>query len=384
MKATLVSHYRLRTGLILSAVFPGIFVFSNPASSTLEVVQQFATFFFFILGLWLYNFHFVNFEPVLQKRDGKTRREMGYHVAAGMLFSILSYFFWGWLFNQQQYTLSSLQASGYSFKGWFFTLLRVALFNGGICFIKYLNDSNQLMQESMRQQQQMALENETLKKEQIRAAHQVLEQQVDPHFLFNTLNTLQSLVKQDRDSALQFIRELSSVYRYMLTRRDQRIVTLQDEMNFLSSYLYLLKIRFGDAFRVQVDVGSEASQIVLPVHTLQLLAENAVKHNSITSRTPLTLTIRESGSVLEISNNLLPKNMKTVSAGIGLQNINARYQLLFGRSIRVVRRNEQFCILLPLIQKHEYPDHRGRNPGRLGFETDDPESASAGSYHRGA
>jgi LytS/YehU family sensor histidine kinase len=255
-----------------------------------------------------------------------------------------------WLFDQENITLAYAFNNNFSVKGWFFIILRIVLFNAGILVTKYLYDNSL-------EQRRILVENEALKREHINAVHESLKQQVDPHFLFNSLNTLQSLVKQDSTQALNFIAELSIVYRYMLLRRDSKYVTVKDEIDFLSSYLYLLTIRFGQAITTQIDVDDRFLNSLIPPHTLQLLAENAVKHNKLSVRNPLKIRIYSEGGYLIVSNNLSEKVNESTGSGVGLSNINSRYKLLFGKKIMIKKEAEFFNVYLPIIDNNERIDN---------------------------
>ena len=307
----------------------------------------------------MFNFRYVNFASLI-RRCGKQHHLVPYRsILFSLIASVVIYFFMAFAFRQKDLMLSSLKEEGYSAKAWFFMVLKIMMFDAGILIVKYLYDNNQ-------EKQRILLENETLKMEQLQALHQTLKQQVDPHFLFNSLNTLQSLVKQNAGQSLQFIKELSSVYRYMLVRRNKNTVTLREEIDFLNSYLYLLQIRFGNGLQTSIKIPDDEYTAVIPVYTLQLLAENAIKHNAITIQTPLLLSIYTKDNCLVVSNNILAKKHKSSASGIGLQNIQNRFRLLFQEEISIQLKDDRFTVLLPLIKTDENSDHRGRSSGSVG------------------
>jgi LytS/YehU family sensor histidine kinase len=212
-----------------------------------------------------------------------------------------------------------------------------------ILLIKYLFDSN-------KEKQKIQTENEQLKTESMRAQHEALKQRVNPHFLFNSLNTMKSLIKSDPQLSLAFIDELSSVYRYMLHHQEEILVLVKDEIDFLTSYLYLLRIRFGQSLVTDIKVPEAFLKYRMPPNTLQLLAENAVKHNIFSSKRPLRISIYECEGRLIIENNLQPKIKTQTSSGLGLTNIRSRYLLSAGKDIEIFRDDRCFKVLLPLIK----------------------------------
>lgn len=338
-----VKRYHLKTGLAIAILFPGVFVFDKAGQDATAAALLFFTVFFFILALWIYNAVFVDFVQLLRSRSFYRFNKTYQKIVTSLLLSLPLYFSLALIFNQEHVLFASLYASSFSGKAFFYLILRVFLFDAGLLSIKFLIDNN-------KEKQRFRLENEMLQTEQIKAVHAALKQQVDPHFLFNSLNTLQSLIKQENTPAsLQFLKELSQVYRYMLVRRDNDFVTVAEEIEFLQSYLYLLRIRFGGAFNTVIEIDEACSSSRIPVHTLQLLAENAVKHNIVARENPLVLQIRSDPQYLTVSNNKLPKQHYMQGSGIGLQNINNRYSLLFGKEIQISSNKDCFQVMLPII-----------------------------------
>jgi hypothetical protein len=202
---------------------------------------------------------------------------------------------------------------------------------------------------------------ESLRREyEIRQLHMqrqldVLKQQVNPHFLFNSLNSLLSLIEDDPKQAGLFVEELSSVYRYVLRSNrtegpDHNLTDLDSELDFIQSYFHLLKTRHptGLALLVSVEEGTRAS--LLPPLTLQLLVENAVKHNIVLPEQPLTIKIMTDGpNRLLVSNTLQKKSSRVASDGIGLGNILAKYQMLGQPLPQIQEANGEFVVALPLI-----------------------------------
>jgi two-component system, LytTR family, sensor kinase len=201
------------------------------------------------------------------------------------------------------------------------------------------------------------LEAERLKRESVEARFEALKSQLDPHFLFNNLNTLMYLV-EDHPQAASFVENLSLVYRYVLQNRERTLVPLSDELRLAKAYLFLLKQRFGEAIQVEMAV-SDAEQLgQLPPMTLQLLIENAVKHNIVSEKNPLLLTIRCCQTrQLTVSNTLQRKIHSTETTGIGLRNIRHRYELLGNAQMQVWEENSEFVVRIPLLRTHELTTH---------------------------
>jgi sensor histidine kinase YesM len=198
--------------------------------------------------------------------------------------------------------------------------------------------------------QQSRKEVDTLSKAQLQAQLDTLRQQVNPHFLFNSLNSLISLIGEDPRKAEAFAEELSTVYRYLLRSNENPLTPLADELAFIQSYYHLLKTRHGDALTLvtQIQPGSEAMH--LPPLTLQLLVENAVKHNIILPEQPLTirLTTNEQSQLI-VSNNLQRKPSRVLSNGVGLTNILTKYQILGKPSPTIEEDAIEFRVKVPLV-----------------------------------
>lgn len=203
----------------------------------------------------------------------------------------------------------------------------------------------------IRRQQQVSIENEQLQAENIRNQYEVLKNQLNPHMLFNSLNTLRSLVRENQDKAQDYIQELSRVLRYTLQGNESESVSLREEMDFASAYIFLLKMRFENNLQFDIQTDRSFEEYRLPPMSVQVLIENAVKHNEISNRKPLTIHIttdREGN--LSVSNTIQPKWSPTSSTGIGLANLAKRYHLLFKRDIQIME-DEDFTVSIPLIGK---------------------------------
>jgi hypothetical protein len=202
----------------------------------------------------------------------------------------------------------------------------------------------------LRQWRQTFEENEELLKVQWQARFDSLKNQVNPHFLFNSLNTLSSLIDESPRLATAFVDELSSVYRYLLRSNEADLASLADELRFIQSYFHLLKTRYGRGIALEQAIDPAWLEYRLPPLTLQLLVENAVKHNAILPDQPLTVSLRtDAFGRLLVSNNLQRKVTKIESNKVGLSNIAARFRLLGQAEPLVEERNGWFTVTLPLV-----------------------------------
>ncbi|MPR36858.1 sensor histidine kinase [Salmonirosea aquatica] len=191
---------------------------------------------------------------------------------------------------------------------------------------------------------------DTLSKAQLQAQLDALRQQVNPHFLFNSLNSLISLISEDPRQAEIFAEELSTVYRYLLRSNEGPLTPLINELEFIRSYYQLLKTRYGDALRLEINIVPEAEVRQLPPLTLQLLIENAVKHNIILPDQPLTISLMsDAHHRLIISNNLQRKPSRALSNGVGLSNILTKYEMLGQPAPSVEDDGQEFRVVLSLV-----------------------------------
>lgn len=203
-----------------------------------------------------------------------------------------------------------------------------------------------------------AIASEKIRADRFQGQFQSLKDQLNPHFLFNSLNTLTNLVYQDQEKAAQFIQQLSRVYRYLLEVQQEELVTLEEEVQFANNYLGLQKLRFGDNLRFSINYLSKTA--LVPPLTLQLLLENAIKHNVISQESPLIIEVMEKEEMLEVQNSLRRKiTFGEESTGVGLQNINARLAY-FKTELQIVEANEYFLVKVPLLKSNEHANLNNR------------------------
>jgi two-component system, LytTR family, sensor kinase len=178
----------------------------------------------------------------------------------------------------------------------------------------------------------------------------MLKSQVNPHFLFNCFNTLSSLITEDRKKAEVFLNELSKVYRYLLRNNEDGMSTVRSEIQFIRSYFELLKTRHGEAVQLHLDIDKRYDDYLLPSLSLQMLVENAVKHNALSKNYPLQIEVFTTvGNKLVVNNNIQQRTQKAPSGEVGLKNIRLKYELLNQHGFRVMNDGKNFTAVLPLI-----------------------------------
>ena len=198
-------------------------------------------------------------------------------------------------------------------------------------------------------------ESDQLKKEQLERARaeaelEALKSQIDPHFIFNSLNTLSHLIEDKPEKARLFNDNLAEVYRYILQNKSRDLVLLREEMAFLQHYFSLLKIRFEDAVQLHISDGSlQLDEYLIPPISLQILIENAIKHNEFSDDSPLAITVSINKHELTVRNHVHSKTLRKPSSKIGLQNLGERYKLIVKNPIIIDKTAQEFIVHLPLL-----------------------------------
>ncbi len=190
---------------------------------------------------------------------------------------------------------------------------------------------------------------EALARANVQSQLDVLKNQLDPHFLFNSLNTLAALIEEENLPAQTYLDHLADVYRYVLVSREKNTVTVEEEMRFLDAYIYLNKVRFRDNLLVEKQLSASAGHRHVASLSLQLLVENAIKHNVVSREKPLTIRIVEEEGYLSVENNLQMKTTMEQSTKVGLQNIVDRYGLLTSLKVEILQGSQWFKVRLPLL-----------------------------------
>lgn len=238
-------------------------------------------------------------------------------------------------------------------------MVRGSLFRD--CFIAILvNLSTQIMYWQ-RKQEQSRIENEILKAENLRSKYEALRNQLDPHFLFNSLNTLNGLIVSNSAGAQEYVQHLSAMFRYTLNQTD--VTTVRKELDFTRSYCNMMQIRYGDNLKIEINTDAVYDDYLTIPFSVQLLLENAIKHNVITRKYPLHITVMTLTveNMLVVSNPIQPKRDSDACSGFGLKNLSERYKLQFHQDIRINSSEHLFEVAIPLIKPsdHEGIDNRG-------------------------
>ena len=194
-------------------------------------------------------------------------------------------------------------------------------------------------------------ESERLKKESVISQFELLKNQISPHFLFNSLNALITLVPEDAQLSVLFIQKLSNVYRHVLTYNEKNIIELEAELEFLKDYLFLFQMRFGENLVIEYQLPESFENMMIVPFALQMLVENAVKHNTISQRKPLIISLISDGERIMIKNNIQKKTSGVESTNTGLNNITSRFKLLTSRPVDVTITKTEFSVSLPLLTK---------------------------------
>jgi two-component system, LytTR family, sensor kinase len=258
-------------------------------------------------------------------------------------FSIISFFLWLY--------------SKYNFLGFVFSSRFFFIAFGITVFSNIIMGSVYEFYYTLQKWKDGIEQKEQLDKLKLQSELDILKSQVNPHFLFNSLNSLSSLIGENPQQAELFVDELSKVYRYLLRNNEEVLTGLDNELNFIRSYAHLLKTRYGNSIEVIIDVPVSFYECQLPPLTLQLLVENAVKHNTVLKNDPLKIEIHtKENKWLVVKNNLKKKINRVDSSKVGLKNIREKYLLLNQPGIEVEETPSIFMVSVPLIRKNETPE----------------------------
>jgi len=249
-----------------------------------------------------------------------------------------------YLENDGQLSVIEVQLSVEETRGlfqWFLVSILIAFMMIGINTGNYLilNWKNAALKAT--QLNQLAMESEL----------QSLKLQIDPHFVFNNLSVLSELILEDQQLGYEYAENFSKIYRYMLINSRKDMILLEDELKFLNSYMFLIKHRIGEGVHFQIEVSARGKQLYLPPLTLQLLVENALKHNKTLKKNPLSINIYDTeNNELIVENMCFPIENPMESSGIGINNIIRRYSLLSAKSPEILKTSNTFQVLIPLIK----------------------------------
>lgn len=209
-------------------------------------------------------------------------------------------------------------------------------------------------ERNKRKLQEKILHSTQLQKENFEAQLQSLKNQINPHFLFNSLNVLSSLIRQNEEKAREFLHRLAKVYRSFIEHSEEQLVSLKKEMELTEAYIYLLRTRFGDNVRFVRNIPDRHKALLLPPGSLQMLVENAIKHNGSTRKNPLIVEITSEDQKIVVKNNLQPRMEKIQSTRTGLKNITRRYKYLTNKEVAFTKTEKEFLAELPLLKNEAY------------------------------
>lgn len=320
----------------------GVALFLQPhdsANHTLEYDQNHVTFYF--TSIWLQHPDIVTYQYKLDGYDldwvnTKDRRVVFSKLPPGdYLFRVRSSHDNNW--DHAQIATYRFTINQPYFQTWWFALILLvasALIAWLIVRIRWRNLSKK----------------ESLQRERIQSQFETLRNQINPHFLFNSFNTLITTIGKDKEVAIDYVENLSDYFRIVLQQREKEVITLHEEIELVNHYLFLQQKRFGGNFICKVSIPDAFMDSLIPPLTLQLLVENAVKHNIITASKPLTVSIRIENGKLTVSNTLQEKVNKEKSTGVGLDNIRNRYRILFGKEIEITPDESSFIVRLPIVK----------------------------------
>ncbi len=334
-KKILITFFIGTVIFILANVFYDGFQFDN--INEFFIVFSFYQLYSFILGFTNLTFFSYLEKQIWNKGEGLKRIVVG--VIGSVIITLSGLFILRVLtaiiYNGKTFSefIQTERYENYTFGLWI-TLTIVAIFHFIYFYSKY--------QQKKIKESQIVAKTESAKFESLKS-------QLDPHFLFNSLNVLTSLISENPNQAEKFTTKLSKVYRYVLEQKDKDLIPLEEELKFAKAYMELLKMRFEDGIKFSIpEIVSDSELKIVPL-SLQLLLENAVKHNKITSNNPLEIRIFEENGFLSIENNISPKASLEKSTKVGLKNINQRYSLITNETVEITNSNQIFKVKLPLL-----------------------------------
>jgi hypothetical protein len=340
--------WMLLFGLIIAFVIrslvplPEQFETDNPRNLFFSILQSFAI----TLAIWettLWYDHWIN-KYIPWERSFSLRFLT---VMAGAILICIAHFMWiGALFNAYVCPFPLIEDDQL-----FKVCLGIALnFSLMILFVEFGVQLFKKWKLSL-------VEIEKYKAETMQARLENIQQQVNPHFLFNNMSVLTSLIYKDQDKAADFVQQLSKVYRYLLDNSKSELVCLEDEMKFLDSYIYLLQIRYTPHLSIDKQIDSSQLKRLIPPFSVQLLLENAIKHNEISSEKQLHISLKIENEMLVVSNNRNERISEELSSKTGLKNIRSRYSFFTNRSVEVQETPDSFTVKIPLLQENESSNH---------------------------
>jgi LytS/YehU family sensor histidine kinase len=254
-------------------------------------------------------------------------------ISYSLVVIVLAVLLNGLLTNQEITSVFFLEQSYFMAKIAFTFIFVGSMISNAVLFFKNWKES--------------AVQQEKLKREQLALQYETLKSQVNPHYLFNNLNSLTSLINSNPNKAIDFVKKLSEVYRYVLDQKNHELVALETELKFVESYIYLHKIRFGENLEVQTNIEPKNFKVI-PL-SVQLLVENAIKHNEISDKKPLSIRLYTIDDQYLIVENALQKKTGSEGNGMGIQSISDRYGFFTDKKVQITFNSERFRVSIPLL-----------------------------------
>lgn len=305
-----------KIGVAFSALLPLFGILNQSENQTDLVIKSFLTAwlvsFSFLMIAWFLNSKLTNLFFHTSKKWNLPSKILVIFLANGLLLSLLIF-------------LNSIGAESINNNkesNFVLMFIRGSVSISMIYLIQYLLNLNA-------RNQSISLQNQMLKTENIRAQFEILRQQISPHFLFNSLSTLRSMIRSSNDNAEKFVIKLSDIYRLLLIKKEKDTVTLKEELELIDDYSFLLFARYENMLNIDIDIPENILNHNIPTFSLQLLLENCVKHNIVSKEKPLHIKIYDSGiNSVTVQNNIQQKVASGDNSGLGLQNLIKRYELL--------------------------------------------------------
>lgn len=326
---------------IVAFITPIIFLNQRFQDGWLMFAISFAVALVYTLILWEGNRHLMLYSRKRFNKAGLESKRLMWQAMATVLYASITYLtldpiICSFLKNDPAQTYNNM-IGGFS-AALFNSILVISIYEAVYFMKRYMHS---------------AAEAEQLKREMLQSQLETLKNQVNPHFLFNSLNTLVSIIPDDREIAVEFVRKLSKVYRYILEIKDRELILLSEELDFLNAYIFLQKIRFGDNLVIKLDIPEHLLEHQVVPLSLQMLLENALKHNVVSTEKPLHIEIYigKDDQTLVVRNNLQLKHQVLDSTGTGLKNISNRYHFASGKEVETIVTTSAFIVALPLIGK---------------------------------
>jgi two-component system, LytTR family, sensor kinase len=331
-----ISNKIIWSSSILVGVLMSIPKIAERQFNIYETIASFVLTTLFALFVWYYNIYTL---PAYSSKDiahGFSVKRLIKNLAMGFLMMFI-------LASLQQFILTHLPF------GATMVMVEVRGILISITFYMFIH----LLYQSYHNQQ-VSLELERSKMDNLGAQYELLKQQVNPHFLFNSLNTLKYMVESRDENTVEFVLKLSDFYRFTLESRKLNLIKLEEELKILESYMFLLKARFEEGIDLSVDIDPKVQQTYIPPFTLQLLVENCIKHNVVSLERPLQIKIYSEGDFIVVQNQIQLKRTREASTGMGLENINQRYTHLLDKKITIQPNDTFFTIKLPVIHENSH------------------------------